>query len=115
MIIEFGAIEFTGANSANVPVNISISLIDDDVADTWPELAKYKGWWMVDASNYMPRKGGVSGNAYLTASESRGELVAYIQQHTRPLYQAALARIDNLDQTDEDGYSSLYYWEKNHE
>jgi hypothetical protein len=110
MIIELGEVSFTAADSKNIPVNISVHLVND--SDVWasPELSEYKGWWMAVAANYTPRKECVYSDAYMAVCPSRGELVAHVQQHARPLYQYALNAIDDLDQTNEDGYSGLEYW-----
>lgn len=102
--------DFANANELNVPVNICVSMIDDFDASCRDELTEYASWWLAEACNYMPRKGHITHRAYVAVCQSRGELVAHIQKHTRPLYLYALNAIDNLDQADEDGCSCLEYW-----
>lgn len=101
--------DFARADDIIVPVNIQVHLVDSDVVWIRPELHEYRGWWMATASNYLPRKQHVTHRAYIAVCQSRGELVAHIQQHVRPLYQYALNAIDNLDQPDENGCSGLEF------
>ncbi len=105
-MLDLGEISFDVADSANVPVDIWLSEITNDEEDS--SLAEYVGWWRLTAKNYTPRKSRVTeSRVYDLMSQDRAELAAIVQSKVKPLYAAAMAKIDAMvGGTGE----SLYYW-----
>ena len=105
---QLGEMDFTDVGDANVPVNIflgpSCHEEDEDVED---------GGWVLTASNFMPRKQGVSDEVFKFFSKDREVLVHMVQKHWKPLYENALERLKlEPDKDEKDGSASLYYWSK---
>lgn len=106
MFVDLGEISFEDANSANVPVDIWLSEFTNGEED--PTLAEYVGWWRLTAKNYTPRKSCVTENSvYELMSPDRAELAAIVRDQIKPLYAAAMAKIDAMI---EGTGESLYYW-----
>ncbi len=98
---EYGELEFSTADDANIPVSIFLSEIEDDDEN---ENANHK--WKLTADNYMPRKGRASDTAYEATAPTREALVEVIKKYILPLYQTAIA---NLNAMIEGTNGSLYY------
>lgn len=89
-----GSCHIEHANGMNVPVNIFITKENE---------GKPTQFWQLTAENFMPRKGYLIDGAYRITAKNKKTLVALVQKHVVPLYEAAL---HNLKTTGEN-----YYWE----
>ena len=100
---DLGECSITNADDANIPVDIWLKPEKDDED-------KPTGKWILKASNYMPRKGRLSGEeGYKAVASDRQVLVDLVHKHWLPLYQTAVKVLTELKQ-DERGISYLYYW-----
>ena len=108
MISDSGEIEIEAADRANVPVNIFIAKQEDDEGEE-------TGKWVLTADNFMPRRCRAEDGAYGVEADTLEELQGVIRKHVLPLYEVALANInDMLSMTgEEDEMPSHYYWEAN--
>lgn len=92
-IEERGECSFSGADDANIPVDI------------W--LCNEDGAWKLTASNYMPRKGRIATEVYEATAPTREELAILVRERIVPLYRNALAALQAIG----DGtLDHLYYW-----
>jgi hypothetical protein len=100
---DLGECEVTSANDANIPVSIWISPEEDDEGEPIKESYRLR------ASLYMPRKGHVVEDAFRARSSDRKVLEDLVRVYWLPLYQMAVKVLTEM-KPDEDGVSSLYYW-----
>jgi hypothetical protein len=107
-IEDIGELELEAANDANVPVNIFIEREEDDQGEK-------TGKWILTADCFMPRKCVAADSAFKVEADSLEELQAVIRKHILPLYEVALANInDMLSATGaEADLPSHYYWSPN--
>lgn len=98
MIESAGSVSIAGADSSNIPVHIRISPVSDN--------PNYK--WVLQASNYCPRKSCVYEDVYEIFSDSEDELRNLIREKILPLYMNAVTIL--LDMINGDG-KELYYWD----
>lgn len=98
-----------GANDANVPVDIWIKQVTKDNKDEY--LYVQVGSWVLNASNYMPRRARLSegGDGYLVEADTREELVELLKKHVLPLYKNALAKLEGMITGT---CTHLYYWDE---
>jgi len=91
MIESHGELEIEDANDMNVPVNSFLTYNETDKKWEW------------NASNFMPRKGWCTEDAYSIKADTKEELIALVQEKVVPLYEAALNNLKT--------HGANYYWE----
>jgi len=99
---DAGDCSFDSADDANIPVDVWLSLTEDD------DSFKNEGKWRLHASNYMPRRARVDDSAYCVYSDNKEELDAIIREKILPLYKRAMNLLEGMCSSTEGG--SLYYW-----
>jgi hypothetical protein len=100
MVINDGELDFEGANSANIPVDIWLNMDEDK--------EEYPGKFVLTAGNYMPRKGRVEDAAYKAVCDTKEEAQELINKYILPFYIKAIEKIKDMA---EKGEGSLYYWD----
>lgn len=99
---DAGDCSFDDADDANIPVNVWLSLTDED------EENKERGKWQLHAANYMPRRDMVSDEAYHVYSDNKEELDTIVREKILPLYKRAMNLLEEMCSNPEGG--ALYYW-----
>jgi len=72
---DFGEIPLKDADGSNLPVNCYLFEPDNDI------------YWHWTASNYMPRRGVVSGLAYEIRAVSKKDILNAVRKYVVPLYE----------------------------
>ena len=91
MPILISELPLSGANGANVPVNVSIEQIEETT-------------WELAADNYQPRRCSIVIGCYVYRAETKEELLELVQKYIIPLYRVALEKLGKEGE--------LYYWNK---
>lgn len=95
-MINKGEMEIEYCNDMNVPVN-SFLIAPGELDNEGTK-------WRWVASNFMPRKGIVSDDAYDIEADTKEEIMEAVQKYVVPLYVNALINLKTV--------GANYYWEK---